>query len=269
MMAKKDGFIEPVLFGDKKEIIRILSGLDIVADEIEIFDVPDPLEAAAKAVELVRAGKAEILMKGKLNTSEILRAVLNKQTGLPHSGLLTCVAFTEIPGYHKMVVMNDCAIVPYPTLEQKIQQIEIVTDIMHKMGYGNDIKVGIMCANEGVNPKIIESADAAEIKQMNQDGRINGCIVEGPISLDIALKKDVAAQKGFDSPVAGDVDYMLFPSLAAGNLCSKALELYGAMPIAMVVGASVPIVVTSRATTKMVKYYSLVLAAAATGGNET
>ena len=261
--AMKEGFIDPVLVGEKKTIQSILEELNESIDESKIIDSSDSMEIAYKAVQIARDGAADILMKGKINTSEILKAVLSKTDGLPHGKVVTHMALTELPGYHKILVLNDCAIIPYPTMEQKVAQIRAVTDSLHNMGYGDDTKVGILCATEGVNPKIPESADAAELKRMNQEGKINGCVVEGPISLDIALVPEVAEQKGFDSPVAGDADVLLMPNLVTGNVYAKAIEMAGASPLGMVLGASVPIIVTSRVTTTKIKYSSLALASTA------
>lgn len=263
MKAKKDGFIEPLLVGNKKKILSILGELKGSIEEDRIFDSPDTSTSAYKAVQLAKQGAADILMKGKLNTSEILKAVLDKSDGLPHGKVVTHMALTELPGYHKILVLNDCAIIPYPTLEQKVAQINAVTETLHTMGYGDDIKIGVLCATEGLNPKIPESADAAKLKRMNQAGEIKGCIIEGPISLDIALVPEVARQKGFESPVAGDTDVLLMPSLVTGNVYAKAIEMAGAVPLGMVLGASVPIIVTSRVTTTMTKYYSLAIASTA------
>lgn len=265
MMARNDGFVDPVLVGNEAKIREILGALGEHIEEERIINVTDPLEAARVAVGLARDGRVELLMKGKLNTSDILRAVLNKQEGLPHGPLLVDMAVTLHPGYHKVFVMCDGGIIPYPTLEQKALEIKMVTDAMHAMGYGDDIKVGVLCANEVVNPKIIESAEAAKLKEMYEAGAFRGCILEGPISLDLAMSPEAAAIKGYQSPVAGDVDFLLMPNLSTGNVYSKAIEMMGAILIPIVLGAKVPIALSSRSAGKMEKYYSLVVGAAMTG----
>ena len=259
LRAAADGFVTPFLVGDKQKILSIAAQLtDVELDEGWIVDISDHKQATDKAVELVREEKADFLMKGSLNTSEIIRAVLNKETGLPHGKLITDMALTELPGYHKLLTFADGGILPYPTLEQKADMIRMIVDALHEMGYEGDIKVGVLCAAETPNPKIVESMDAVELKKMNQEGKLPGCIVEGPISLDIALKPDVAAAKGFESPCAGDVDVLIMPNLVTGNVYSKSIEMIGAMPMGIVLGACCPITVVSRAAPTELKYRALV-----------
>lgn len=262
MDAWRDGFVEPILVGDQAEIQAILARLGHSVPAEKILDVPDRLEAAKEAVALVRDGRAQLLMKGRLNTSEILRAVLNKEHGMPHGPLLVDMAIVLHPGYHKVFALCDGGIIPSPTLEQKALEIRMVTDAMHAMGYGDDIKVGVLCANELPNPKIQESADAVELKKMYEQGQFPGCILEGPISLDLAMSPEAARVKGYSSPVAGDVDFLLMPDLVTGNVYSKAIELMGATLIPIVLGAMVPIVLTSRAATKTEKYCALAVGSA-------
>ena len=260
LKAAADGFVSPILVGGREKILAAAGEIrDYRVDESTILDVPDRQAAAARAVELVRTGAADFLMKGSLNTSEILRAVLNKEHGLPHGKLVTDIAITELPGYHKLLVFADGGIIPYPTLEQKAEMIRVIVEALHGMGYGDDIKVGVLCAAETPNPKIQESMDALELKRMNQAGELTGCIVEGPISLDIALRPEVAKAKGFDSPCAGDVDVLIMPNLVTGNVYSKSIEMIGAMPMGIVLGACCPITVVSRAAPVELKYNALVM----------
>ena len=189
------------------------------------------------AVQLVREGKADFIMKGLLNTSDVLKAVLNKQEGLKHGGLLTVMAMLEVPGYHKLLAINDAAVIPYPNLESKKEQIKMVTGAMHKMGYDDNLKVAAVCANENVNPKITET-----------------------------LRPEIAKAKKYESPVAGDADLLLFPTLVSANCYSKAVEMTGARAVSFVLGAQVPIALTSRATTAENKYCTVVLASAMVGG---
>ena len=268
LQAAEEGYVKPFLVGSSDRIHAVAEEIGRQVDEQMIVHVPEPMEAAHKAVALVREGQADFLMKGSLNTSEILRAVLNKETGLPRGNLVTLMAPTELPGYHKLVVICDGGIIPYPTLEQKAQQIRMVVGAMHALGYGDDIKVGVLCATEAPNPKIVESADAVELKRMNQTGEISGCIVEGPISLDIALRPEIAKAKHFESPVAGDVDVLLMPNLVTGNVYSKSIEMIGAKPLGIVLGASCPITVVSRAAPTELKYSALLFASAMVGAGE-
>lgn len=264
--SRKDGIIIPRLIGNRERIVEILEKMGEVPEEYEILDSPDIASSAYEGVQMVKRGEADFIMKGKLNTADLLRAVLNKQTGLPHGKVITHMSIVELPAYHKVLVLNDCAIIPHPTLEQKIEQIKIVTSTLHKLGYGDDLKIGIVCAAETPNLKIPESADAVELKKMNERGEITGCMIEGPISIDLALSADAVREKGYNSPMAADVDVLLFPSLASGSVFVKTITLFaGATVVGMTVGASCPLSISSRAASSDFKYYSLALAAAVAG----
>lgn len=263
MMAREAGFIEPLLIGKKDEIRSILNSIGGSVEPERILEANDPDTCAKLAVGLAKEGAADFLMKGKLNTAELLRAVLHKTEGLPHGKLVTQLTFVDIAAYHKIFVMSDAAIVPYPTLEQKAIQIRLLVDALHTLGYGDDIKVGLLCAVENVSSKMPETEVAQELKRMNERGEIPGCIVEGPISFDIALDKEVARVKGFDSPVAGDVDVLIMPNLVTGNVLAKVLNMYGnTRTVGSVLGAGVPISITSRAASAKTKYQSLALTSA-------
>ena len=263
MRAHREGIVHPLLVGDKRQINFLLDEIDEQIDDEYIYDSSDDVHIAWQAVQLVREGKAGLMMKGSLNTSVVLRAVFNKEEGLKHDGLITTMALSELPSYHKLLCFSDGGVIPYPTLEQKKKQIQLVTDVCHTMGY-DDVKVGVICANEMLNPKLIESAEAAELKQMNQKGDITGCIVEGPISLDISLVPEVAKGKKFESPVAGDADMLLFPNIVSANVFAKSIEMAGAKTVSFLLGAEVPIALTSRTTTVENKYSTLAVAAAMT-----
>lgn len=266
IQAQKDGFIEPLLVGDRKQIDILLERMGEQVSDDRIFEASGADACAKTAVNLVKEGAADFLMKGKLNTAELLRAVLNKEHGLPHGKLVTQLTFVDIEKYHKVFVMSDAAIVPYPTLEQKAIQIQLLTEALHSLGYGDDIKVGILCAVENASPKMPETEAALELKRMNRRGEITGCIVEGPISFDIALDKDVARVKGFDSPAAGDVDILIMPNMVTGNVLAKALNMFGnTRTVGSVLGASVPISITSRAASVKTKYQSLAVTSAIVG----
>ena len=264
LQAQKAGFADPWLLGRKAQIKELVEQCGGSIAEDHYIDIPsnDPNEIAAKAIELVREGKADFIMKGKLNTSEIIRAALNKQTGLNHSKVVTSFAFAQIPGYHKLVVFNDSGIIPYPTFEQKVEQIKLVSEALRNMGYDEDIKVAALAPAETLNPKIPESVEAARLKEMCEEGQFPGCQIEGPISFDLAMDREAGAVKGYDSPVAGNTDVLLFPNLASGNFTSKMLQLFGGgITIGMALGAGVPIAMSSRAATARAKYYSLAMAA--------
>ena len=200
----------------------------------DIYDVPDLTEAAAKAAALVREGKADLLMKGKLDTAVLLKAVVNKEHGLGKGGVMSHFSIFEVPGYHKLLCPVDGGMMTYPTLEQKKAIIENTVGVLHAMGYECH-KVGVLACMEKVNPKMPETVEADALKQMNQRGEITGCIVEGPVSYD-----------------------------CAGNIMGKLLTVTcGARLAGMVVGAKCLIVMTSRGSSAEEKYLSIVLAAAA------
>jgi len=261
--SMKDGIVVPYLIGNKEKIVSILHEMKENIADYHIMDSPDIQTSAYKAVQMVKRGEADFLMKGNLNTADLLRAVLNKETGLPHGKVMTHLSLVDLPAYHKVLVLNDCAIIPHPTLEQKVEQIKIVTSTLHKLGYGDDLKIGIVCAGETPNLKIQESAEAVELKKMNEEGALVGCIIEGPISIDLALSEEAVKEKGYKSPLAADIDVLLFPSLVSGSVFAKTITLFAnATVVGMTVGASCPLSISSRAASSDFKYYSLALAAA-------
>jgi phosphate butyryltransferase len=228
-----------------------------------IYDADSPENAAQKGVDLIKSGEAHFLMKGKLETAELLRAVVNKENGIAGGGVMSHVAFNEIPAYHKIVVMTDGGMLPYPTLEQKKSIIDNAVDIMRSLGYDKP-KVCVLAAVEKVNPKMPETVDAGALREMNERGEIKNCIVEGPISFDLAMVKERSEAKGYSSPCAGDADILIVPNIHAGNLLGKSfIEMGHAKMAGLIVGAKCPIVLTSRGASSEEKYNSLVLACAA------
>lgn len=264
LTARDGGLIEPILIGD----MDIMKGLlDEAGAEIpEMYGIPDVNDAAAFAVKLVNEGKGDILLKGKLETREILRPVVNKEAGLSTGGTMSFIAINEISWYHKLLFITDGGMVPYPTLEQKRDEINNAVTAMHNMGYENP-KVAVLAAVETVNPKMPETVDGDALKRMNQSGEIPGCIVEGPVSLDIALRAEKAAAKGFVSEVAGDADLLVVPNIHCGNMLGKSMVESGGKMAGLALGAKAPILLTSRAASAEEKYLSIALAAFAVKGN--
>ncbi|MCD8323507.1 MAG: bifunctional enoyl-CoA hydratase/phosphate acetyltransferase [Clostridiales bacterium] len=264
--AVDEGIVVPVLVGDKAKIQEIAAEIGLTVAEEDIYDVPDVVEAAQKAVALIREGKGDFIMKGKLETAQILKPVVNKETGLGTGRVMSHFVLDEIPNYHKLIVTTDGGMMTYPTLEQKKDIIVNTVETLKALGYENP-KIACVAAVEKVNPKMPETVEADALKQMNKNGEIKDCIVEGPISLDIALSKEIANVKGFDSPVAGDADVILVPNIQVGNILGKSITVIaGGNMAGFIVGAQVPIVMTSRGSSAKEKYLSLVLAAAATPG---
>lgn len=263
MAARKEGLVVPILVGDKTRVLQILEEMGEAVPEEDIFDEPDEVAACEKAVALVREGKADFLMKGKVDTKVILKAVVNKEHGLGLGGVMSHVTIFEVPAYHKLFVPVDGGMVTYPTLEQKKGIIENTVAVLHKLGYDCP-KVGILACVEKFNPKMPETVDAKELKEMNERGEITGCIIDGPVSLDCATDKEIADFKGYESPIAGDVDIVVAPNIHAGNIMGKMLVGFaGAKMAGFIAGARCPIVLTSRGSSAEEKRLSIVLAAAA------
>jgi len=255
--------VDPVFVGKEDEIKAICAENGFDFGDVTIYNEDDDVEAAKKAVELIREGKGDFLMKGRMQTADLLRQVVNKETGLQVGKIMSHVGLFKVPNYHKLVVLTDGGMLLAPDLEQKKKIIENAVEVLHALGY-DDPKVAVMCGAEVLNKKAQESVDAAALKEMNQNGEITGCTVEGPISYDIALSKEIAEFKKFESPVAGEADAMIMPSMAAGNMLGKSWTVSSdGMMAGIIVGAKVPVVLTSRGSTAEEKFYSIALAAAA------
>jgi len=261
--AKKDGIVDPILIGDKVKIKEILQHLNESIDDDAIINVEDDAAAAMKAVELIHENKADFIMKGKIQTADLLRAVVSKEKGLRTGSVMSHIAIHEIPTYHKLLAVTDGGMMIYPNLDEKKQIIENTVNAFIAMGYEKP-KVAVLAAIENVNPKMPETVDADMLKKMNQSGDIKNCIVEGPISYDLVMSKESAKIKGFDSPITEDADILVVPNMTTGNILGKSL-LYsaGAKMAGFIVGAKVPIVLTSRGASAEEKYLSIVLSAAA------
>ena len=261
--AEKDGLVESVLIGDKDQIQVILDKLQFNKKEA-IIHVEGDAACAQRAVALIREGGADFLMKGKIQTADLLSAVVNKEEGLRTGKVMSHVVFNEIPNYHKLLVLTDGGMMMYPDLDKKKEICENAVSTLRTLGYDKP-KVAVLAAVEKVNPKMPETVDADALKTMNKSGELADCIVEGPISYDLTMSKESAAIKGFESPVTGDADIVLVPNITVGNVLGKSL-IYsaGAKMAGFIVGAKVPIVLTSRGSTSEEKYLSLVLSAAAT-----
>ena len=262
LRARQEGLVRPILTGDPAGIRAALEELGATVPEEDIICAEDPAEAARRAVSLVREGRADFILKGKLDTSLLLRPVVDKSTGLGNGGVMSHIAALEIPGYHKLLFVTDGGMLPYPTLDQKAALIRNAAETLHTLGY-DTIKVGVLACIEKVNPKMPETVEADALKEMGLHGEFPGCVVEGPISIDCAVNSETAAFKGFDSPCAGDCDLLLVPNIHTGNIFVKALtEFAGAKFAGFVVGARCPIAMVSRGSSPEEKYLSIVAAGA-------
>ena len=263
LKVREEGIAIPVLVGDRAAIDAALAEFGATVPEEDIYDVPDLAESARKAVSLVVEGKADFLMKGKLDTSVLLKAVVNKECGLGQGRTMSHFTMFQVPGYHKLMVPVDGGMVTYPTLEQKKDIIMNTVDTLRAMGYECP-KVGVLACVEKLNPKMPETVEADQLKQMNLNGEIPGCVVDGPISYDCAVSREIADFKGFTGPCAGDCDVFIAPNIHAGNIMGKMLACTcGAKMAGFIVGAKCPIVMTSRGSSPLEKYLSIVISAAA------
>lgn len=258
-IAKKEKIVSAILVGDSNKIKTILGDLGESYLDYEIIDCKD--NHADIAIQLIREKKADVLMKGNVQTSTLIKSVLNKDNGIMKGELLSHILFVQAPTYHKIFAVTDSAIVPNPDFGQKVAILENAVDAMTSIGYEIP-KVAALTAVEVVNPKMQETVDADKIKKLNQEGIIRNCIVEGPISMDLAFDREAGEIKGFSSPVVGDPDILLMPNLLSGNIAVKTMRLFGKSVVAgLVVGAKVPVVLTSRSTSAASKYMSIALGA--------
>ena len=245
--AAQKGLIEPLLVGPANKIAEIAESAKIDLGNLTIVDVADSHAAAKKAVELIRAGKAEILMKGSLHTDELMSAVILREGGLRTARRISHVFVMDVPTYHKVLLVTDGAINIAPTLEDKVDICQNAIDLAISLGLERP-KVAILAAVDTVNSKMSATLDAAALCKMAERGQINGAILDGPLAFDNAISAQAAETKGIKSAVAGDPDILLAPDLEAGNILAKQLSfLANADSAGMVLGARVPIILTSRA----------------------
>ena len=259
--AKERGIADAILVGDEAKIGEIAAELGM---DMTVINEPDTVAASLKAVQLVHDGKADMYMKGLLDTKTFLKSVLDKEVGLRTGKPLSHVCVFEVPGIDRLLILTDVAFMPYPTQEDNVNIINYTVEIANACGVDMP-KVAPLAAVEVVNPKMPVTVDAAELTKMNEEGKITGCIVDGPLSLDIALYKEAAEEKGaLDRKVAGDADILLFPDIHAGNLVYKAIvHMVDVKNGNILTGTKAPVILTSRSDTCEVKVNSIALAALA------
>jgi phosphate butyryltransferase len=259
--AVNKGFISPLLVGNKQKILDICKQIDFDKG-LEIIDEPDSGKSCYKAVDIINEGKADILMKGLVTTATLLKAVLDKNSGIVKNNLLSHFALFESKYYHKLFGVTDVAMNIAPTFEEKVSILSNAVVIMHTLG-NNNPKVALLAPVETVNTKIESTVHASMLTMMNKRNQIKGCIVDGPLSLDNAVSHEASVHKGIISDVAGDADILMVPELNSGNILYKSLIfLGGASTAAVITGAKVPIVLTSRADSEETKLLSIAFAAA-------
>ena len=260
--AKERKIADAILVGDEAKIKEIAAELNIDLSDFEIINVEDVTEAALTAVKLVHEGKADMYMKGLIDTKGFLKSVLDKEVGLRTGKPLSHVCVFDVEGIDHLLFLTDVAFIPYPTLEDKVNIIHNTLEITKACGIENP-KVAPLAAVEVVNPKMPVTVEAAELAQMNKDGKIPGCIVDGPLSLDLAIDPEAAKHKGAtDRAIQGDADVLLFPDIHAGNLVYKAMvHTAKAVNGNVLTGTKAPVILTSRSDTMEVKVNSLALGA--------
>ena len=260
--AKERGIADAILVGDEAKIRAIAAEIGMNVDEFEIIDEPDMIEASLKAVKLAHDGKADMYMKGLIDSKNFLKSVLDKEVGLRTGGALSHVCVFEVPTIDHLLFLTDVAFMTYPTLEDKVNIIKNTIPVAKACGVDNP-KVAPLAAVEVVNPKMPVTVEADELRQMNERGEITGCIVDGPLSLDLAIDPEAAKHKGAtDRKIQGDADILLFPDIHAGNLVYKAMvHMVEVKNGCILTGTKVPVILTSRSDTFETKVNSMALAA--------
>jgi phosphate butyryltransferase len=257
--AKEMGIAEPVLVGDKAKIISIMDGLRIPNREFEIVDEPDLIQAAKKSVKLVREGKGDFLMKGILQTADIMRAVLDKEEGLRTDNLISHVMVYEVPTYNKLLYLTDGGMNVAPDLSQKVQILENAIKVCKAMKMER-IFASCIAGAETVNPKIPATVDAKAIEDMKDKWEEMNVVVQGPVALDLAISSEACAHKGFKGEGGGKADILLVPYYEVGNALGKSMTYFaGAKSAGIIMGAKVPIVLVSRADSSESKLLSIAL----------
>ena len=258
--AARLGLIAPILVGPQQKIEEAARKADVDISGYPIIDVEHSHAAAGKAVELVLQGRAEALMKGSLHTDELMAAVVKREIGLRTARRVSHCFVMDVPGHDDALIITDAAINIAPTLEDKVDIVQNAIDLAHAMGT-TDVRVAVLSAMETVNPKVPSTIEAAALCKMMDRHQITGAVIDGPLALDNAIDPDAARIKKIDSPVAGRANVLVVPDLEAGNMLAKSLSfLAGADAAGIVLGARVPIILTSRADTVRSKIASCAVA---------
>jgi len=258
-----EGLISVKMVGQKDRINHIVkTHSDEFAGMVEVVHVSDEKQTARVAVQMVHDGEADFVMKGLISTDTIMKAVLDKENGLlPEGALLTHVAVMQIPSYPKLLFISDAAIIPSPSMDEKAQILNHAVHVAHALGIELP-RVALVSAAEKINFKLQSSIDAAVIKAMADRGQITGAIVDGPLALDVSLSREHCEIKGFESPIEGEADVIIFPNIETANTFYKCVTILAHGETASVVmGTTAPVVLTSRADSDDTKFYSIAMAA--------
>ncbi len=264
--AVKRGVVDATIVGDEKIIEKVILNNSIDAGTISIVHKPDDTSAMEESVRLIGTQRGSLLMKGNLSTDKYMRAILNKEKGLMEPGaVLSHVTAVKMPAYHKLLVIGDVAIIPLPDLKQKIAIANYLIKTANALGITKP-KLAVIAATEQVLPGMQACVDAAILSKMADRQQIRGALVDGPLSLDLSINKEAVRIKGINSEVAGDADCLLFPNIESGNVFYKMISQTGsAGQAAILVGARVPAVLSSRGDSTETKLYSIALAASLAG----
>ncbi len=258
--AHKMGFVNAILCGDEKEIKSVADENNIDISMFEIVHCDDELASANMAVSLIRDGRADILMKGLIHTADILRAVLNRETGIRSNGILSHVSVLYSPKLQRRLFLTDIAMVMYPDLDKKIQLVKNAVSLARHMGVQKPL-VAPLCAVETLNPAMQATVDADILQKMNTNGEISDCVISGPISFDIAVSRNAARIKQYSGPIQGDADILLFDNIEAGNNTIKAMVQFGDWIFGgVIIGANAPVIVNSRSDSDISKLFSIACA---------
>jgi len=261
--AWKDNIIEPIFVGDKEGIESICASNNYDISGLRIIHEPESEMSVETAVKMASSNQADILMKGKIGSATLLKCVLNKEWGLRTGNLLSHFALFEVETYHKVIAVTDVAMNIAPTLQDKIAIVNNSVACLNRLGYKIP-KVAVLGAVEMVNENMKATLDAALLSKMNQRDQIRNCIIDGPLAFDNAVSLESAQLKGIKSEVAGDTDLLLMPDIEVGNVLYKSLVFFAKAKVASIIlGAKVPIVLTSRSDSEQAKFDSILLAAAA------
>ena len=259
--AANDGIVIPMLIGDAEKIKEILRKNGANVSDFEIIASGGAEDSLRLAAELINGGRAAAIMKGRIESGEFMHGILKKEYGLVSGNRLSLTGFFETPAYHKLLAVTDMAVNIYPDLECKRAILENAVKVLNALGIINP-KAALLASIEKVNPKMQDTVDADALKKMNMSGEIKNCVVEGPISFDLATSSESAKIKNYESPVAGDADLVVAPDITSGNVLAKSLTVMaGARTGALVTGANIPIMLTSRSAEASDKYNSITLAA--------
>lgn len=259
--AVREGLVEATLIGDPAIIEKVCNDEGIDYKQFNVIAESSDVRCVELAVRMVNDGKGDLLMKGLVSTDKYMRGILNKEYGLvPPKGILSHITVIEVPSYHKLLVMTDVAVIPYPDFSQKVALIKYLVRTAKTLGIEIP-KVACIAPSEQLLPKVVSSTEAALLAKMGDRGQFGNVLVDGPLAIDVALFEDVVKTKKLRSDVAGDADCLLFPNIDAGNSFFKSCtKLCGAEIAAMVVGTKVPCVLTSRGDSRRSKLYSIALA---------